>query len=324
MSGLAVSVLLCLQFSIFSLTRSRIEDDTNVMLVMLLAECGKLCFSLAMTVRGGSAPRLFQTPAVMLVPCAAFAAMNVISYWVVQHSSAAVYAMTMQLKLPITMLLSTCTVRAKYSVPQVFAVLCICISSSNVLCSKLSSAGVTESLAMYGMLVEVLCSATINIYMQHIFNSSVDTMWVRNVELSCGSILLYVCACLQLRVDLSCSFVGGMFALCAMLGGILVAFSIVYCGAAMKTLSSSAAILVISVTENILSRSLPSMQIASFYVIGVMSVMLYAFSQLRPTALAGPLRDDTSEHAPFITREREDEATAQPADDEGKGLQAKV
>ena len=71
--------------------------------------------------------------------------------------------------------------------------------------------------------------------------------------------------------------VGIMFSILASLGGILVALSLLYCGAVGKSLVSSFSLVVITTIEHILYNTVPSFSIFTFYIISLTSLMYYNY-----------------------------------------------
>ena len=130
MLGIIVSVLLLIQFSAFSLVRSVLNDDTPTPTVLLYVEIIKFCISIvcAKNIR----TNIFKRPLAIFVPTICFVCMNIVSYGVIAHISATTYVMMMQLKIPMTCIVSFIVLKSRYSWNQLFCIFLICLSCVNI------------------------------------------------------------------------------------------------------------------------------------------------------------------------------------------------
>ena len=259
----------------FTISRSHIDDTSDGIAVMCMSECIKLGLAYGMASRDSKPLVLFETPTVLLFPSIAFTILNVVSFWVLKHSNASIYVILIQMKAPCTMLLSFLTMRKMFTPPQVIAVLLICICCGNVVDTTKSSR-VTETLAVCGMVVEVVIASATTVYMQKIFNNSPRTLWIRNMEMSLISIVLYGVGAVYLR-RFTYTLTGVFFSALAATSGILSALCVLYCGATPKAVTSSVTVLSVTFIDALLSNQFPSMQRCSFYVISSLAILLYTY-----------------------------------------------
>lgn len=270
-----VSSLLSLQFSTFAILRSRMSDATCTPCVLLWSEVIKA--GISAIAAGEQVKHLFQNPGAILAPATCFAIMNVISFWCIAHVSASLYIMMMQLKLPWTLFTSWMVLGRRFTAPQIIAVFLITITCVNIMnAKKMARATMDDYRPIIGMVVETLLSSLCSVYMQKVFGSSFDAMWVRTLELALLSMPVYVILILYQECAWFPSPMGVIFSCFASAGGILVALSLVYCGAMAKTIVTSSSIVTVTITEHILQQSVPNLSHTSFYVICVLSVVLYS------------------------------------------------
>ena len=276
--SIVVAALLSLQFSSFTLMRARIRDSTCTSCVLLWSEVMKAALS---TCAAGTDARLvFRDPWPIAIPAACFIVMNIVSFWCVARVSASLYIMMMQLKLPWTLFTSWLVLERRFTAAQVIAVFLIAIACANILMheSQITLGG--EYWPIVGMVVETLLSALCSVYMQKVFANSFTSMWVRNAELALLSIPVYA-AIVQYR---QCEWIptqtGTAFALLASAGGILVALSLLYCGAMAKNIVTSSSIAMVTVADYMFDHRVPSFSHASFYVVCMLSIVLYSVTSV--------------------------------------------
>ncbi len=280
MIDIVVSVLLLIQFSSFSLARSAIEDDTPTSTVLLYVEIIKFCVSTACAQNKHA--NLCQKPFAILVPTLCFVCMNIVSYYVVSQISATTYVMLMQLKIPMTSIVSFVLLKSKYSINQMFCIFLICLSCMNICYSKKEIKHISHLniITIGGCILEVFLSSMCSVYMQKMFDNKLDLLWIRNMELSFLSMLFYTCIILYNNYPFKCSLVGYMFSALGACGGILVALTLIYCGAVEKTIASSMAIVVVAIAEHLIYNTFPVITNVSFYSICFASVFMYHAEKL--------------------------------------------
>lgn len=276
--SIVVSILLCLQFSSFTLLRSYFVDDTPTTTVLLHVEILKCVVSFVCSLK--RLQHMFTRPCAIAVPASCFIVMNIVSYWVVADISATTYVMLLQLKIPMTCFLSYMILQSYYSHTQLFAIFLICISCVNICNKSEVKNSVLELWHVGGMLLEVILSALCSVYMQRMFDSDVSKLWLRNLELSMLSIPFYVATTFYHNASFQCSLLGYGFALLGGIGGILVGLMLTYCGAVEKTLVSAISLVVVTIVEHILYARTPKLSHLSFYTICIASVMFYSWDKL--------------------------------------------
>ena len=280
MIGILISCLLLLQFSSFSLIRSTIKDNTPTSTVLLYVEIIKFCISTICA--KNRRENLCQRPFAILVPASCFICMNIVSYYVVSEISATTYVMLMQLKIPMTCLVSFFILKSTYARNQIFCIFLICLSCMNICYNKkeIKNDYSLNFITTGGCILEVFLSALCSVYMQKMFDNNMDLLWIRNMELSFLSILFYISVILYNDYPFQCSFVGYVFSALGACGGILVALTLIYCGAVEKTIASSMAIVVVAIAEHVIYNQYPKITNVSFYFICFASVLMYHSEKL--------------------------------------------
>ena len=276
MIALLVSVGLCLQYAAFSLCRSILHDTTPVYTVLFYVELLKLVVSLFMARR--QLDKFCARPLAILVPVLCFMLMNIVSYIVVANVPATVYVMVMQLKLPATYVCSYFALSNKMTLHQTFAVAFICISCANIAQKNPIGNHQVGSIYILGMLFETVLSALSSVYMQKVFENNLETLWIRNVELSVCSLPAYAAVILYNDYPWRCTDIGYLFSCLGAVGGILVALTLIYTDAVAKTISSSVSVLLVTLCEHAIYREVPSVAFASFFTVTLLSVLLYSSS----------------------------------------------
>ena len=272
-----IMIALCLQYTTFSILRSEMPDTTCNSTVLFYSELFKLAFSLAMVYLQNTWSDLFRKLYIILIPALVFLLMNLINFWTITQIPASLYVIMMQFKLPWTLILSMIFLHATYTKHHIIFILFICVSCANIVLinnneNVLKYAGLLPTVAM---VTETFLSALMGVYLEKMFENSAQTMWIRNVELSILSLPIYG----SITYMKNCSFIpsqlGITFAMLCSLGGILVAFSIVYSGALTKTVVTSSSIILVTICESIIHNIVPGIQQLSFYFIGLFSIIFY-------------------------------------------------
>lgn len=274
MISAALSIALCLQYSASSLLRSVLPDTTPVCTTLLHMEAIKLFVSAVIS--RGNLKHLCLQPLLVIPPAVCFLIMNIVSYVVVANVPATLYVMVMQLKLPATYLCSCILLKKQLSTHQTCAVTFICISCANIAHKSPIGHAQIDILYIFGMLLESCFSAMCSVYLQKMFENSVTNLWIRNTELSLLSIPVYCAIILYNEFPWVCTLRGYMFACLGALGGILVAYTLIYCDAVAKTISSSFSVVLVAIVEHVIYHEVPSVTSVSFYVISLLSVLLYS------------------------------------------------
>ena len=288
-----VCFFLCLQFSSFSLLRSLLKDTTPICTILLYSEVMKLivCSFFTKNIKSN-----IFTEKMILIPAAIFVVMNIVSYTLLCEISATMYVMLMQLKLPTTCLFSYLTLNKSFSNSKFFSVVLIFLCSINICKSKQVTTQYINFRQLCFALSEVLLSSFCSVYLQKIFKDK-QHLWVRNIELCFISIPFYGALIYYNDNTFLTTYVGIMFSTLASSGGILVALSLLYCGAVGKTLVSSCSLVVVTTTEHILYNTVPSFSTFTFYVISVISLIYYNYDTIESDnskILSRPLLEEES------------------------------
>lgn len=289
MKSFFLSLALSIQFSTFSLLRAFMKDTTPVTTVLMYVEVLKLIFCACMMGKG----RLFEKTHLIIVPATCFVMMNIVSYLVVAHVPATLYVMMMQLKIPLTYTCSYCVFKEELKAYQTLAVIFICICCMNIsLKGELSN---TDLLYYAGMLFEILLSSLCSVYMQIMFEASKNDIWTRNVELSMLSLPVYIGINSYSHYAWTCTSVGYLFAFLGAFGGILVALTLLHCGAVAKTISAACSVIIVTVAEHVLTKTMPGIHLISFYIICILSVLLYSIDTIKK------LFEDSTQNIPLLS-----------------------
>tara|TARA_B100001989_G_C24546327_1_gene471045 strand:+ start:1712 stop:2464 length:753 start_codon:yes stop_codon:yes gene_type:complete len=210
----------------------------------------------------------------IILPALMFIVMNIVSYNLVSEISATTYVMLMQLKLPATCIISYLTLQKKFTNQKIFSVFLVCICSINICNEKQVTKHYITITNIIFALSEVILSSICSIYLQKIFREK-QTIWIRNVELCIFSIPFYIFIIFHSENTFVTTRTGLLFSLLASCGGILVALSLLYCGAVGKTLVSSASLVMVTTVEHILYQTIPKFYLITFYIISTTSLIYY-------------------------------------------------
>lgn len=279
MWNVVVPILLCIQFSLFSLMRSSLKDETPICVILTYCELLKLLCSFIVSYPNRNL--IFKDPKLVLPPTFCFIATNLVSYWTITKVSASTYVMFMQLKMPWTILTSWIVLGKIFNLNQNIAVILLFITCVNISNKKNLDNTSLEYLPVLGMVSETLISSLMGVYIQKVFDSSFEKTWLRNVEISCLSLPFYISVTVYNGYSFVPTLYGAIFSLLCAVGGLMVALTIMYCGAMSKIVSTSFSIILVTVAEHMLYRKVPSIQTSSFYVIGIISIIQYSFENLK-------------------------------------------
>ena len=263
--------LLCLQFSTFSLLRSILKDTTPICTILLYSEVIKLiicCFFV-----NDIKSKIF-TEKIIIVPTFLFIIMNIISYNVISEISATSYVTLMQLKLPATCILSYFTLQQNFTCQKVFSIFLIFICSVNICKEKQVTNQYIGNKNILFSLLEVILSSICGVYLQKIFRGK-DHIWIRNLELCIFSIPVYIILVHNNESTFITTHTGLIFSVIAASGGILVALSLLHCGAVGKTLVSSVSLVLVTIIEHVLYKKIPRFNTITFYTIIISSIFYY-------------------------------------------------
>lgn len=280
MIDILISIVLCLQNAVFAILRSNMKDTTPIPTVLIYVETLKLFFSCFMIRK--NIKDTFKGVHYILPSLTCFIIMNLISYWSITVVSASYYTVMMQMKLLWTVLFSYIILGTKYTLPQCSSVAIVCICCVNIAMKENSAATskTTSYLATACIVLETVLSCLCSIYMQKIFDSCYNKLWIRNAQMSFFSILFYGSIIVYFDYRTIPTSVGILFSFLGALGGVLVALSLFYCGALPKVLSTSFSIVFITACETFYKKETPKFTIISFYIIASLSVLIYSYKSI--------------------------------------------
>jgi len=264
--------------------------------ILMASEVMKFAICLLPLCAHGELYLLTRKMHLALVPVVGYAFMNLMSFWALQRLPAAVAIVIVQLKLLWAACFARLFVRRPLLNKKSFALVAITLGSVATVAhaheSDLSldrcrypeasypeagSAALAQSavhatslVAACVLLAESMLSGFMSVYMQIIFENGENLMWQRNAQIACLSIAFYYLtegfmpgsdsqAC-RLGATYVPDTAGWAIAAMNGVGGLLVAFSILYSGAVGKTVATSAAIPLTALSESIfIAHALPSL-----------------------------------------------------------------
>lgn len=274
MEKVLIPMCLCLQFSVFALVRSNIKDSSSISVILLYSEITKLIVFGALVKEKSN---ITKNSSKVLLPAILFTTMNLISFWACTKIPSPVYVVISQNKIVFTMIMSYLYLNRKFSLAQVIATCFLFISSINVSLQSTDYTIDTVKLTPIILIViECMISAFANVVMEKVFENDVQILCERNVQLAVPSICFYLILSIASHQNFEITYVGISFVCLSSLGGILVAFSILYTGAISKSIAASLAIIITSLIESILKKEGGDICLVSFYVISSVSVILYS------------------------------------------------
>lgn len=274
MKVIFIPISLCLQFSVFSLLRSNVEDTSSISVILLYSEIVKLIVFGSFV---KEKMNIKKNSSKVFLPSALFAIMNLISFWACTKMPSPVYVVISQNKIIFTMIMSYLYLNRKFSFPQILATCFLFISSVNVALHSTDYTIDTLKLTpIILILIECMISAFANVVMEKIFENDVQILCERNVQLAAPSICFYFILSIVLETSFKITHIGIAFVCLSFSGGMLVAFSILYTGAISKSIAASLAIVITSIVESIIKNEVGPICMISFYIISSLSVILYA------------------------------------------------
>lgn len=277
----AILVALLLQNSGYTLLRkySTMTEDVSSKEILLVGELIKLVFSTYVVLSGheqsdaqgvGLAKLvwLIRRSFKMFALAAIYLTMNVLSFIALEYIGAGEFTVCAQLKILTTagssvLILGTSLSMAKWRALLLLVLSCILVASPDMSHGSAKSEEETSfALKMLGyaaVLLEVTLSGAASIYFEKFLKSSTEviTIWERNFQLSFYSILIYASMIFYdgqsngrilgenwSSITLMVSFLGAA-------GGLLVAATLKYADAILKTLATAGAIVISTILGHI-------------------------------------------------------------------------
>ena len=306
-----VLVVLCTQNSIYTVLRryslGTLQEKYNKYEVLLVAEVIKIIFSAYMISdlpgyeQGFSTKlkRLAIRSKKMLGLAAMYGAMNVLSFVSLKNIGAGMFTIFAQLKIMTTAGFSAIVLGRRYSTPRWRALLSLMLgvllfSEPVWNTSEEHPKDTNLVIGVIAVLIEVSLSGFSSIYFEKVIKTSTEAenlgIWERNFQLSLWSFPLYIGFILfgsgdEYPIGANWSVMAFILSLLGATGGLLVALSIKYGDSILKTLATTAAIILSSVLDHFwLGGPLtPIMNIAACQVI--IAICNYTFDET-------PIEDD--------------------------------
>lgn len=282
MIQVVVSVLTSVHFALFSLVRSHVSDCTPIGTVLLYSEIGKfLIYFTVVACKHDPRSVLFKDVRKVLLPVVLFALINYLSFWSTSKVSSTFYTMLMQSKLLFTAFLGTLFLEKRYSLAQVSCILQLCISGSNLAHRNVLLHGNLSYQLLGTILLEAFLSSLCSVYMEKMFERSFDVFWVRSVEMSLLSILVYSFLLNHTATSFIPTTIGICISFFTCLGGILSACTLLVLGALERNIVHTASLVLVFVSEHLLLRAIPEFSTSSFCLIAVMSLINFNYTKQR-------------------------------------------
>jgi drug/metabolite transporter (DMT)-like permease len=229
----------------------------------------------------GSLKTTFTNIRPLLLPCVCFIVMNVISNWCVARIPATLYVILSQIKLPFTLICSVVVTKQTVEFPKVCGVLLMFIASANIIHNEHAHQKMYNKyfgmLEICGIFLEAVLSACVNIYMQRLFKDEKTNIWIRNIEMSLVSLLVYTSYLIYNKESLAVPYMSMLFSILCASGGILVAIALKQSTAISKTLFTSLSIVMVTCIEHWFYQRTPSFTLISFIFVAFMSMALYTY-----------------------------------------------
>ena len=277
-------LLLCIQFTAFTLTRATFRSRMCDAQIMGMSEVIKGGVAASMSFRRRT--EWFVGIGSTLVPVVCFVIMNLLSLWAMRHLSAGASTVLMQMKLPMTVWWSRVLLGKRVSFVGLLLVMLIVDGSIGIAVGETdmfvvnSGSRRASATAAFALTCETFLSGFAVSYMELLFCTS--HMWVRNVQMSCASLVLYgiwvsinTDSCNVWRVDVE----GGALATLGAAGGLLVALTLKHVGATEKTMVVMASVVLTSVVEAFLRWEAPSLHFVTHAICVLISVYAYAHAK---------------------------------------------
>lgn len=284
--GAALCALLVLQTTSFGLIRSHFERHACDTVILGISEIAKGSISLVATRWHTEHDVIFfdvRSWMYASVPGILYTIMNGIGMGVTPYINATVFSIIMQMKLVFTLLLSATILRRRFTSGQYISVMSVMIGTIAMVVSTRRKTGTDDDgvrdvylWAVLALFFETFLSGMSTIYVQSMFQQDKRAIWHRNVQLAVFGLLL-------------CSVRGAIMQECAhttslnghdmvliflnVVGGILVAFALLYAGGVEKCVATCLSVVCTIVSEKVIwkmdNMSIESTLIALLVVFSV-------------------------------------------------------
>ena len=300
----AAALLSTLTAANFLLRSGPLASGTCSNIILILNEFLKFTVAMIYVLARGQTSRLFQSLPLAFVPVTSYVVVNLLSFWALKYVHASLGALMSQIKLPATAIFSRLFLGRLVSFDRgmalssiFFGALAIAAygqmeqdeeepsdhlpNADTVASGYGTSAAVPTStyvLATIALLGESCLSAATGVFTQWVFQSSMDTLWVRNAQFGVLSMIQY--AVLQFVIEdnegqcaTELDTRGVVIAVMYASMGISVALTILWLGAIEKTLASVSSVVLTTLGDHVFvlhtSPTLLEMSVAGVIINGI-------------------------------------------------------
>ena len=301
---LTVLVVLCLQNSLYTVMRRYsqgiLHEKCSKHEILLVAELIKFAFSAMMVSRMLVPGRglwthikyLILASRKMFFLAVMYGGMNILSFIALSNIDAGTFTIFAQLKILTTATFSTILLQRRYSYTKWRALIELMLGTLLFSSHIFSNAGSGYNmkgnpiLGVMAVVIEVTTSGFASIYFEKVIKTSQDNLniWERNLQLAVGSTPIYVAFILHdlggdIKLGMGWSKISLLLSFLGAAGGLLVALSIKYADAILKTLSTTSAIVLSSVLDHWFLGGPLSPVMAFAGGIVVLAIMNYTFDR---------------------------------------------
>lgn len=343
---LGVLCILCLQNSCFTVLRRYsqgvLKENYSKHEVLLFGEVVKMIFSayVISTQKRNDASsftkhmtKLTFTAQKMYALSLIYGLMNILSYVALRNVSAGIFTICAQLKILTTASFSTLMLNRRYSLTKWRALFTLIIGvllfSEPIWNTSESLASNKDGNVLLGsaaVLTEVTLSGFASIYFEKVIKTDTSqqlNIWERNFQLALGSFPVYLAFMIadgggEAGLGGGWSMVTFALGILGAAGGLLVALSIKYGDAILKTLATTGAIILSSVLDHMfLSGPLDTKMVLSGCIV-ITSIFNYSFD-------ATPQSQSIPSHSSnALTSKKEDDNEVSSEDEESQSLLANL
>lgn len=307
-----ILVALCLQNACYTLVRkySTKYEDVSAKEILIVSEIIKIAFSVYMVLTESDSTKsdsqgqgldklvwLLKNSSKMFILAAIYGAMNILSFVALQYIGAGEFTICAQLKILTTagfavLVLRTSLTATKWRALALLVLGCILVASPSFKQSG-ETATTAEALQIFGfgaVLTEVVLSGFASIYFEKVVKSTTElvTIWERNFQLGVYSLIMYGGIILyenyftmveegtQQRAAWSnWTLITVLVSVLGAAGGLLVAATLKYADAILKTLAAAGAIVLSTVLGHYFLDGPLDMVIAIGSCVAIISIANY-------------------------------------------------
>jgi UDP-sugar transporter A1/2/3 len=278
-----ILVALCLQNACYTLVRkySTKYEDVSSKEILIVSEVIKIIFSVYMILNESDSTKsdsqgqgigklmwLLKNSSKMFILALIYGAMNILSFVALQYIGAGEFTICAQLKILTTagfavLVLKTSLTATKWRALALLVLGCILVASPSF--NQSSSTSAADVLQVFGyaaVLTEVVLSGFASIYFEKVVKSTTElvTIWERNFQLGVYSLIMYGGIIMyeayfqeadeggmKRAAWSNWTFITFMVSVLGAAGGLLVAATLKYADAILKTLAAAGAIVLSTV-----------------------------------------------------------------------------